>query len=76
MRLSAHVIIELWRPITFETITGLIVSIHHSICLTELNKNNYIARLAKDRCKSYGPPKFYNDIGGKTYLYVNYILKS
>ena len=57
----AHVLIELWRPITFEPITYLIVSIHHTIRLIELNENNYVARIAKDRFKSYGPPKFYKD---------------
>ena len=50
----AHVLfIELWSPITFEPITNSIVSIRHTIFLTELNKNNYIARLAKDLFKSY-----------------------
>ena len=24
-----------------------------------------------DRLKSYGPPKFYNNMGGKTYFYAN-----
>ena len=65
-----HVLIELWRPITYEPITYLIVSIRHTIRLTELNKNNYLARLAKDLFKSYGPPKFYKDMGYITDHYV------
>ena len=59
----AHGLIELWRPITFEPITYLIVYIRHMIRLAELNKNKYIARLAKDGFKSYGSPKFYKDMG-------------
>ena len=58
----AHVLTELWWPITFEPITYLIVSIRHTIRLTKLNKNNYIARLAKDLFKSYGLPKFCKDM--------------
>ena len=72
----AHVLTELWRPITFEPITYLIVSIYHTIRLTELNKNNYIARLAKDRFKSYGPPKFYKDISYITDHYIIIIIIS
>ena len=49
---------KLWRPITLEPITYLIVSIHHTVRLIELNKNNYAAWLAKHRFKSYAPPKF------------------
>ena len=59
----AHVLIKLWRPITFEPITYLIVFIRHTIRLTELNKNNYIARLTKYWFKSYGLPKFYKGHG-------------
>ena len=65
-----HVLIELLRAITFESITKLIGSIYDTICLTELNNNNYTARLAKDRFKSYGPPKFYKDMG---YLIDHYV---
>ena len=54
---------KLWRPITFELITYLIVSIHHTIRLTELIKDNYIVRLAKYRFKIYGPPKFHKAMG-------------
>ena len=56
MDYMGHVLIELWNPITFVPITYLIVYIHHTVRLTELNNNNYIARLVKDRFKSYGPP--------------------
>ena len=54
-----YVLIELWRPITFEPITYLIVSIHHMIHLIDLSKNNHVARLANNRLKSYGPPTQY-----------------
>ena len=66
----AHVLIELWRPITFEPITYLIVSMRQKIRLTDLKKNNYIARLAKDLFKSYGSTKFYKDMGFITDHYV------
>ena len=69
----AHILIELWRLITFEQITYLIVSIRHAIRLTELNKNNYIARLAKYRFKSYGPSKFYKDMG---YITDHYVIRT
>ena len=62
MDYTGHVLIELWRPINFESITYLIVSIHHTVRLIELNKNNYVARLAGNRYKSYGSPKFYKDM--------------
>ena len=75
----AHVLIELWRPITFDPITYLIVSIGHEIRLIELNKNNYIARLANDLFKSYGPPKFYKKIGYITdhygLFYIRLVMK-
>ena len=51
----AHVLIELWRHITFESITYSIVSIHYTVRLIDLNKNNYVARLANIRYKSFGP---------------------
>ena len=44
-----HVLIELWRPITFESITSLIVSIHLTVRLIDLSKNNYVARYANNR---------------------------
>ena len=58
---EGHVLIKLWRPITFEPINFLIVSIHHTIRLIDLSNNNYVARLANNRFKSYEVPKFYND---------------
>ena len=67
IRLTAHIIIDLWRPITFETIPYLIVSIHHPIRLTELNKNMLITKRLNG-WGSYGPPKFYIGMGGKTYF--------
>ena len=48
MGYMVHVFIELWRPITIEPITNLIVSIHHTVRLIDLSKNNYVARLAKN----------------------------
>ena len=38
MGYMGHVLKELWKPISFELITCLIVSIRHTIRLTELNK--------------------------------------
>ena len=70
----AHVLKELWRPITSEPITNLIVSIRHAIRLIELNKYNYIARLAKDLFKSYWSPNFNKDIGYITDHYVSLFL--
>ena len=66
MGYMGYVLIELWRHITFEPITYLIVSIHHTIRLIDLNKNDYIERLANNRFKSYEPPKFYKDMSHKT----------
>ena len=71
----AHVLIEPWRSITLEPITYLIVSIYHTIRLTELNKNNYIARLVKNRFKSYGPLKFNKAMGQLSMLYCIAIKK-
>ena len=75
IRLTADVSIELWRPITFEPITYLIVSVHHTVRIIDLSKNNYVARLANKLFQSYGPPKFYTDMGGKTYFYVSFVLR-
>ena len=52
-----------------EAITYVIVSIRHTIRLVELDKNNYISRLANNRFKSYGPPKFYKDMSHITHIY-------
>ena len=57
--LQGHAIIELWRLISFEPISYLMVSIHHTVRLIDLSKNNYVAKLANNPFKSYGPPKFY-----------------
>ena len=65
-----HVLIELWSPITFEPITYLIVSIHHTVRLINLSKNNYLARLANNQFKCYGPPKLYKDMFYKPHIYV------
>ena len=46
------------ESITFEPITYLIVSIHHTVRLIDLNKNNYVAKLANNRLKNDGPQKF------------------
>ena len=56
-----HVLVEIWRPITFEPITYLIVSKHHTVRLIDLSKNNYVARLVNNRFKSYWPPKFFKE---------------
>ena len=68
-----HVLVELWRPITFESITNLIVSIHYTVRLIDLSKNNYVTRLANNRFKSHGPPKFNKDIG---YITDHYVISS
>ena len=65
-----HVLIELWRPITLEPVIYLIVSMHHTVRLIDLSKNNYVARLANNQFKSYGPPKFYKDMSQITHIYV------
>ena len=57
-----HVLIELRRPITLEPITYLIVSIDYTVRFIDLSKINYVARLANNRFKSYGSPKFYKDM--------------
>ena len=57
-----HVLVELWRPVTFKSTTYLIVSIHRMARLIDLSKNNYQARLPNNRFKSYAPPKFYKDM--------------
>ena len=64
-----YVLIELWRPITFY----LIVSIHHTVRLIVLDKNNYVAKSGNNLFKSYGPPKFYKDMSHMTHIYVLYI---
>ena len=61
---------ELWRAITFELITYLIVSIHHTVRLIYLSKNNYVGRSADNRFKSYGLPKFYKDMSHIPHIYV------
>ena len=70
MGYMGYVHIELWRPITFESITYLIASIHHMVGLIDLSKNNYVARLVNNRFKSYGPPKFYKEMSHITHIYV------
>ena len=72
MGYMGHVLIELWRPITIEPITYLIVYIHHTVCLIDLSMNNYVARLANNRSKSYWPPKFYKDMSHITHIYIIY----
>ena len=64
-----HVLVELWRPITFEPITYLIISIHHTVRLIDLSKNNYAARLANHWFTSYGPPKSYKDMLDISHIY-------
>ena len=71
-----HVFIKLWRPINFKPIIYLIVSIHHTVHLINLNMNNYVARLANDRFKIYGPPKFFMDMSHITNIYVNFAYHS
>ena len=39
MGYMGHVFLELWRPITFEPITYLIVSIHHTVRLIDFYKD-------------------------------------
>ena len=58
----AHVLIELWRPITFEPIFCLSSYIVIFVQLSETK--------VSDRFKSYGPPKFYKDMGYITDHYV------
>ena len=65
-----HLLIKFWRPITFEPITYLIVSMHYTVRLIDLSKNNYVARLANNRFKIYGPPKFYKGMPHITNIYV------
>ena len=65
-----HILIELWRPITFEAITYLIVSIHHTVRLIDLSNDNYVARLENNRFKSYEPPKFIRRLSHITNIYV------
>ena len=70
-----NAIIELWRPITFEPIAYLIVSIHNTVRLIDLSKNNYVARSADNRFKSYRPPKFYKSMTRLLHIYVIKTLK-
>ena len=70
MNYMGHVLIKLWRLITFEPITRLICSIHHTVRLIDLSKNNYKARLADNRFKSYGPPKFIRSLSGIPHINV------
>lgn len=64
-----HVLIKLWRPITFELITDLTVFIHHTLRLIDLSKNNYVAKLANNLFKSYDFPEIYKN----TVLYITNI---
>ena len=65
---------KLWRPITFEPITYLIVSIHHSIRFIGLSKNNYVAKLKSNWFKSYESPKFIGTLSDIPHIYVNYFV--
>ena len=61
---------KIWRLITLEPITYLIVSIHHTVCLIDLNKNNYAAWFTNNRFKSYGPPNFIRTLSDIPHTYV------